>query len=90
VSHGPEGYEQVRVLVETEARAFTGTVYKPIKGEDYRLSDYLNTYDRAFLCLTQVEIADRGQSWRVCDTRDFIAIAVSSIIYVTLLRDGEG
>jgi hypothetical protein len=90
MSDDSETYEPVRVLVETAERAFTGTVYKPIKGEGFRLSDYLNTYDREFLCLSDVQIADRGQAWRVSDKREFIAVAVSSIIYVTLLRDNEG
>ncbi|MDO8963870.1 MAG: hypothetical protein Q7W30_05180 [Coriobacteriia bacterium] len=82
-------HEQVRVLVETQERAFKGIVYKPVKGEAFRLSDHLNTYDRSFLCLTDVQVADRGQAWRVSDKRDFIAIAISSITYVTPLRDNE-
>jgi hypothetical protein len=89
VSDGAEGHELVRVLVETQERAFKGTVYKPAKGDGFRLSDHLNAYDRTFLCLTDVQIADRGQVWRVSDKRGFIAIAVSSITYVTPLGENE-
>ena len=56
-------------------------------GARLRLSDYLNAYDGQFLCLTDVQIADRGQAWRVADTREFLAVAVASITYVTPLRD---
>jgi len=90
MSDDSERYEPVRILVETEERAITGTIYKPIKGEGFRLSDYLNTYDREFLCLADVQIADRGQVSRVSDKREFIAVAVASIICVTPLRDNEG
>jgi hypothetical protein len=89
MSDSAETYEPVRVLVETAERAFKGTVYKPVKGAGFRLSDHLNTYDREFLCLTDVQIADRGQAWRVSDTRGFIAVAVCSIIYVTPLGANE-
>lgn len=82
-------HERVRVLVETDERAFKGTVYKPDRGEDFRLSDHLNSYEHSFLCLTDVQVADRGTTWRVTDRRDFIAIAVASITYVTPLKDNE-
>jgi len=89
VSDAIGGHERVRVLVETQERAFKGTVYKPVKDEQFRLSDHLNTYDRTFLCLTDVQIADRGQAWRVSDKREFIAIAVNAITYVTPLGPNE-
>jgi hypothetical protein len=89
VSDVADGHELVRVLVETHERVFKGTVYKPVRGDSFRLSDHLNSYDRAFLCLTGVQIADRGQVWRVSDKRDFIAIAVSAIVYLTPLGPNE-
>lgn len=35
MSDDSERYEPVRILVETEERAITGTIYKPIKGEGF-------------------------------------------------------
>ncbi len=83
-----DGYERIRVLVETAERSFRGFVYKR-KGERFRLSDYLNTYDKQFLCLTEVMITDRGKEYRVGDKRDFVAIAVSSVTFVTPMGDDE-
>ena len=81
-------YEQVRVLVETSERTFRGTVYKPM-AERYRLSDYLNNYDRQFLCLTDVQVTDRGKEYRVGDRRDFIAVAVSAIKFISPVDENE-
>lgn len=83
-----DGYERIRVLVETDARAFRGFVYKR-KSERFRLSDYLNTYDKQFLCLTDVLITDRGKEYRVGDKRDFVAISVASVTFVTPMAEDE-
>lgn len=82
-------HERIRVLVETAERSFRGFVFKPIKDETFRLSDHLNTYDKAFLSLSTVVIQDRGQAYRAGDKRDFVAVAVSAITYITPLRDDE-
>ena len=76
-------HEQVRVMVETDERTFRGTVHKPVKDDTFRLSDHLNSYDRAFLCLTDVTINERGQQYRAGDAYEFVAIAVASITYIT-------
>jgi hypothetical protein len=81
-STDPAGYEEVRVLVETAERTFRGTLYKPMTGR-YRFSDHLNNYDRQFLCLTNVQITDRGSRDSVGEQHDFIAVSVSAITYVT-------
>lgn len=86
---GTAAYERIRVLVETDERAFKGYVYKPDKGASFRLSDYLNSCDRSFLLLTDVQVADRGQVWRVLEKRDFIAVSIAQITYVTPLSDSE-
>jgi hypothetical protein len=82
-------HERVRVLVETAERAFKGYVYKPVKDDRYRLSDHLNAFSHKFISLADVQILDRGQQYRAGDKRDFVAIAVSSITYITPLKDGE-
>lgn len=82
-------HERTRVLVETAERAFKGYVYKPVKDERYRLSDHLNSYDHKFISLSDVQVLDRGQQYRVGDKREFVAIAVSAITYITPLMDNE-
>lgn len=81
-------YQKIRVLVETEQRSFKGYVHKPVTEDDERLSDYLNTYGDKFLRLSDVEVTERGQHYRVGDKVPFLAIAVAAITYVSPL-DGE-
>ncbi len=80
-------HEQIRVLVETAERTFRGTVHKPIIDDTYRLSDHLNSYDKKFLCLSDVMINERGQEYRAGQKQEFVAIALSAITYVTPLND---
>lgn len=80
-------YRKIQVLVETLERTVVGFIHKPESEGQRRLSDYLNEYDRCFVCLTDVEIKDRGQHHRVGDKRAFIAIALSAICYITPLED---
>ena len=82
-------FKQVRVMVETAERTFRGSLFRPAEEETQRLSDYLNEYDQPFLCLADVSITDRGQTHRPGDKRDFIAIAVAEIQFITPMRDGE-
>ena len=82
-------YDRIHVLVETAERTFRGQLYKPAVDETRRLSDYLNDYDRPFLCLSDVSINDRGQTHRPGEKRDFVAISVSAIHYLAPMRDGE-
>ena len=89
VSDHQEQHERVAVLVETGERAFKGYVYKPVKDERFRLSDHLNTYGKDFLCLSDAQILERGQQYRVGEKREFIAISVSAITYLTPLAEGE-
>lgn len=84
-------YRRIKVLVETPERTIIGTVHKPEAGDSsIRLSDYLNDYAKQFLCLTDVEIKERGQQHRVGDKRGFIAIAIGSICYMAPLEDDTG
>jgi len=79
-------HQIIRVLVETAERSFKGNVYKPVKDDRFRLSDHLNTYGKQFLCLTDVEISDRGQHYRVGEKQPFVAISVSAITYLAPLE----
>lgn len=80
-------YKRIRVLIETSERSFRGFMFKPQKDDRFRLSDHLNAFDKQFISLADVEIAERGQHWRVGDKQDFVAIAINSITYVTPLED---
>jgi hypothetical protein len=76
-------FEQIRVMVETAERTFRGNVHKPVKDGTYRLSDHLNEYGHNFLCLTEVQVNERGQQYRAGDQYPFVAIAVGSITFIT-------
>ncbi|PKQ16038.1 MAG: hypothetical protein CVT67_06960 [Actinobacteria bacterium HGW-Actinobacteria-7] len=75
-------HEQVRVMVETDERTFRGVIHKPLKDDQFRLSDHLNEYQRRFLCLSDVTINERGQQYRAGDSHPFVAISVASITFI--------
>ena len=81
-------YERVKVLVETPERSVVGYIHKPVTGEGYRVSDYLNAYGDKFLRLTEAEIVERGQHHRIGDKYEFIAVSVAAITYIAPL-EGE-
>jgi hypothetical protein len=82
-------YQRVRVLVETAERAFRGYIHKQVREPEYRLSDHLNEHDKDFVCLSEVQVVERGQAYRVGDKRDFVAVSKSAITYVTPLKEGD-
>lgn len=82
-----EEHKRIRVLVETHERSFKGHVHKPVKDGTYRLSDHLNDYDKQFICMTDVEVADRGQHYRVGERLGFVAVAINSITYIAPLEE---
>ena len=84
---GASPFKRHRVFVETGQRNFKGDLYQPTQSGE-RLSDYINTYDREFLCLTNVEIADRGMEYRVLMRADFVALSVNSITFIMPLEEG--
>jgi hypothetical protein len=75
-----------RIVVETERYRITGILRLPKDGYRSRLTDYLNASERAFLPLTDVEIAplETGSaSWR----RPFMALSVRHIV-IAMPADG--
>jgi hypothetical protein len=76
-------HEKIRVLVETTERSFRGFIHKPVKDETFRLSDHLNTHGQDFINLSDVTIHERGQQYRAGERRDFIAVQIRSITYIT-------
>lgn len=85
----PSDFRRIKVIVETAERTMRGHIYKPDTGDErYRLSDYLNHYSDKFLRLSDVEILERGQTHRVGDRQDFVAVSVAAITYIAPM-DGE-
>ena len=83
---GPE-FERIKVLVETEERNIRGYIYKPVEDGGNRLSDYLNAYGDRFLRMVDVEILERGRTYKVEDKQRFVAVSVAAITYITPLEE---
>lgn len=81
-------HERIKVMVETAERTLIGVIHKPVVDDQYRLSDHLNSYDKNFLCLSDVQIKDRGQEYRAGEKCEFIAISVSAITFIRPLDSG--
>lgn len=67
-----------RIVVETARHRVTGVLRLPKDGYRSRLTDYLNSAERNFLPLTDVEITplDGGDAER----RAFVALSLSQIV----------
>lgn len=83
----PETYKRVKVLIETAERLFRGYIYVPERDPHYRLSDHLNGHGKEFVCLSDVEVGERGQDDRAGEKQPFVAVAASAITYVSPLED---
>jgi hypothetical protein len=70
-----------RVLIETDRYRITGVLHLPREGYRSRLTDYLNSADRAFLALTDVEVApiDGGGP---AESRPFLALSLRHVVLV--------
>jgi hypothetical protein len=79
-------FEKIRVLVETAEKTFRGYIHKPVRDPNYRLSDFLNDHETTFVNLTEVKINERAMQHRPGDDQLYVAIAVSSIVYITPLE----
>jgi hypothetical protein len=68
-----------RIVVETNRYRITGVLRLPRDGYRSRLTDYLNASERAFLALTDVEVAtlDRPSP---AEHRDFLALSLRHIV----------
>jgi Family of unknown function (DUF6812) len=68
-----------RIVVETDRYRITGVLRLPRDGYRSRLTDYLNSSERAFLALTEVEIAPLDGDGRV-EQRPFLALSLRHIL----------
>lgn len=80
-------HEKILVLIETAERTFRGYVHKPRLQDDFRLSDHLNTYDKQFIALSDVQINERGQQYRAGEKYPFVAVSVAAITFVTPVQE---
>jgi hypothetical protein len=76
-----------RIVVETSRYRITGILRLPRDGYRSRLTDYLNSSERAFVALTDVELVplDGGAPER----RAFLAVSLSHVVLAMPL-DGAG
>jgi hypothetical protein len=74
-----------RIVVETPRYRITGVLSLPRDGYRSRLTDYLNSSERAFIALTDVEVAslERGS----VENHPFLAL---SLHHVVLARPADG
>jgi hypothetical protein len=68
-----------RIIIETDRHRISGLLRLPIEGYRSRLTDYLNSSERAFIALTEVEVTPLDGSTRV-EKREFVAISVRHIM----------
>jgi hypothetical protein len=75
-----------RILVETDRYRITGVLRLPRDGYRSRLTDYLNSSERAFVALTDVELVpfDGGEAQR----RPFLAVSLQHVVLAMPL-DGQ-
>jgi hypothetical protein len=67
-----------RIMVETDRYRITGLLRLPRDGYRSRLTDYLNSSERAFVALTDVELVPHdGGTPNKCD---FLAVSVNHIV----------
>lgn len=78
-----------KIVIETVHHRITGTLRLPRDGYRSRLTDYLNSSERAFLPLTDVEIASLGGPGAP-DQRAFVAVSVAHIVLATPLDSSHG
>jgi hypothetical protein len=74
-----------RIVVETNRYRITGMVRLPRDGYRSRLTDYLNSAERTFVALTDVELVpfDGGPAER----RSFLAVSLSHVVLA--MPDGQ-
>ena len=77
-----------RIVVETDRYRITGMLRLPRDGYRSRLTDYLNSSERAFLALTDVELEpfDGGEAQR----RPFLAVSLSHVVLAMPLNGERG
>ena len=78
-----------RIIVETERHRITGSVRLPSDGYRSRLTDFLNSSEREFMALTDVEVTNLEGPTRV-ERRDFIALSLRHVVLAMPAEPGPG
>jgi hypothetical protein len=78
-----------RVLIETSRYRITGMLRLPRDGYRSRLTEYLNASDRAFLPLTDVEIAPLDHE-RAPERRAFLALSLAHVVLAMPVDASQG
>ena len=68
-----------RIVIETDRYRITGMVRLPRDGYRSRLTDYLNSSEREFLALTDVELTSLQGTPQV-ERHDFIALSLRHVV----------
>jgi len=76
---GSLDHRDERIVVETNRYRITGVLRLPRDGYRSRLTDYLNASERAFLALTDVEVAALD-GLTPGEHRDFLALSLRHIV----------
>jgi hypothetical protein len=77
-----------RIVLETSRYRITGVLHMPRDGYRSRLTDYLNSSERAFLALTDVELVPLEPPADRSEHHPFLALSVSQIV-LAMPEDGE-
>ena len=72
-------HREEHIIVETDRHRISGLVRLPADGYRSRLTDYLNSAEREFLALTEVEVVSLNGTSRV-ERRDFVALSLRHIV----------
>jgi Family of unknown function (DUF6812) len=79
LSSRPVEHRATRIIVETDRYRITGVLQMPRDGYRSRLTDYLNSSERAFLPLTDVEVAGLDGNGHP-EHHEFLALSLSHIV----------
>jgi uncharacterized protein DUF6812 len=77
-----------RIIAETERYRITGFLRLPPDGYRSRLSDYLNSPDRSFLPLTDVELTPLDGTGSV-EQHKFLALALTHVVFAVPVDDDD-
>jgi hypothetical protein len=77
-----------RIVVETQRHRITRTLQLPRDGYRSRLTDYLNSAERTFLALTDVEI-DALDAATVTERLPFVAVSLNQIVLAMPAANGQ-
>ncbi len=78
-----------RIVVETDRHRITGVLRLPRDGYRSRLTDYLNSSERAFLALTDVEIAPLNGPGPP-ERRPFLALSLRHVVLAMPAKQEDG